>query len=103
MDLAAEMKFNSRVVSSFCIQKPFTLRQVNQMAVFIHPGICLFKSCKLFQLFWIITCYPACFIKRKCVELDRRSIFLQQAILNYFKLQFTNTPDDLFITTMLRK
>src|SRR6187402_3922077 len=97
------MKLYCRVIGPFCIQKPFALCQVNKMPIFIYTCIRSFESREVLQFFWIFTGDPASFIKWKCIKLHRCSIFLQQAVLNYFKLKFTNTANDLFITAVLSK
>src|SRR6186997_44730 len=103
MHFAREMEFNCGVIGSFCIQEPLALCQVHKMAVFVYTRISPFESCEFFQFFRVYARYPACFIKWKCIKLNRSSIFLQQTILNYFELQFTHTANDLFISTMLSK
>src|SRR6188768_2769351 len=103
MHFTREMKLDPGIIISFCIQEPFTLRQVNDMAVFIYTCVRSFKSCKLFHLFRILTCYPACFIKWKSIKLYRCPVFLQQTILYHLELKFTNTTNDLFVPAMLSK
>ncbi len=37
------------------------------------------------------------------IKLNRCAILMQQPVLNYFKLQFANTTNDLFGSTKLGK
>src|SRR5258705_10741434 len=101
MYFAGEVKLNIGVVISFCIQEPLTLCQVNQMAIFILCNIRLLESCKLKQFFLIIAGDPASFVKWKSIKLNRCAVFMQQAILDHFKLQLSHTTDDLFISAKL--
>src|SRR6185369_7633334 len=101
MYLTGEVKFNFRVVISFSIQVPFTLCQVNQMAIFILCNICLLESCKLQEFFLILTGDPTGLVKRQSIKLNRCAVFMQQAILDHFKLQFSHTTNDLFISAKL--
>ena len=102
MNFTRKMKFNIRVIVSFGIQEPFTLCKVNQVTIFIFAifaGLNLVKS----SSFLGSLRDPAGFIKRNGIELNRSAIFLQQPVLNYFKLQFTHTTNDLFISAKLGK
>src|SRR5882724_11459333 len=103
MNLKCKMKFYIRIVFSFCIQDPFALRQVNQVTIFVFGYICLFETDKIFEYLLILARNPAGFIKRHVVELHRSVVFMQQPVLNHFKLKFPDTTDDLSITTKLSK
>ena len=39
MDLARKMKLNLRVIRALSVQEPFTLREVNKVAVFVAGNI----------------------------------------------------------------
>lgn len=47
MYLTRKMKLNIRVIRPLRIQKPFTLRQVHHMAVFVFANIRLFETGEL--------------------------------------------------------
>src|SRR6478735_9187157 len=96
-----KMKLNIWVVGAFGVQEPLALGQVNQVAVFIGSNVVRFKAGKLIQLFGVGTGYPAGFVIRHCPEFARSAILLQQAVLNYLKLQVAHATNDLFITTKL--
>jgi len=56
---------------------------------------------KILQFFRVFAGNPAGFIKGQRIELNRSAIFMQKAILNDLKLQFTNTADDFLIAAVL--
>src|SRR5687768_2859422 len=103
MHLTCKMKFNIGVIISFCIQEPFALCKVNQVPVLIHRNISRFKAYEFLELFRIVAGDPAGFIKRQVVKLNFCSILMQETVLNYFELQFTNTSNNFFNAAVLRK
>src|SRR4051812_691078 len=103
MYLTRKMKFNIRIVLPFGVQKPLALRKINGMTIFILSRIRLLKTKKIFQLFLIIACEPACFVKGQCSEFAGSAVLMQQTILNYLELQLTNTTDNFFCSAKLRK
>ena len=50
MYFRCKMKPDFRVIIPFCIQEPFGLRQVNQVAIFIFGYIRLFETDKLIAI-----------------------------------------------------
>src|SRR6267154_5140663 len=91
------------VVIALGIQEPLTLRQVNKMPIFVRSDITRFKPGKIFQLAGVGTGYPAGLIIRHCPEFAGGPILLEKTILNNFKLQFSNTTNDLLISSELCK
>ena len=101
MNLAGEMEFNIRIILPLGIEEPFALCQVNRVAVLVFTGIALFKAQEIFQFFLVFAGKPACLIKRQCSEFAGCAIFVQQAVLDHFKLQFTHATNNLFGTAKL--
>jgi hypothetical protein len=101
MDLRSKMKFDLRVIGPFRIQKPFALRQINQVAVLVFGDIGMFKTGKILQLFGVFAGDPAGLIKWHRIELHRCAIFMQQPVLDHLELQFPYTADDLLIAAIL--
>src|SRR6185312_3683923 len=95
------MKANIRVVADLRIQEPLALREINHLPVLVLRNIILFEPGKIIQLFLILSGEPAGFEKGQIIELHGGGIFMQETVLNDFKLQFSHTADNFLISAEL--
>ena len=98
-----KMKFNIGVVGLLRIQEPFALRQVHRVTVLVFRRIGLLEAEKILQFLRVPGGQPASLVKRQAVEHNRGAVFMQQTVLDHFKLQFTHAANDLFISAKLGK
>ena len=103
MDLRREMEFHVWVVRDLRIQEPLTLSQINRQIVFIGCDVGLSETHELLQFSRLLGGQPASLIKGHGIERDRGAIFMQQAILYDFKLQFADATNDLLGSAILSK
>src|SRR5215813_5128421 len=73
------------------------------MTIFILCDIRRFEPGKLKQFLWIVAGYPASFVKWYCIKLNGCTVFVKQAILDYFKLQLTDTANNFLVAAELAK
>ena len=101
MDLRREMEFDLRIIRPLRIQEPFTLSQIYKIPVLIFGDIGVFEPGEFFEFSGVLARDPTSLVERQGVELHRGAIFVQQAVLNNFELQFPYAADDLLITAIL--
>jgi hypothetical protein len=67
LKLAGKVEFDLRIVLALCIQEPFALREVYQVAILIFHNVALLEAYKIFNGFFIAG-YPASFVEGQGYE-----------------------------------
>jgi hypothetical protein len=97
----SEVKLYVGVIGPLRVQEPFALCEVHQVTVLIFCDVCRLEADEILELLIVLACDPASLVKRKRVEHHRGPVFVKEAVLNHFKLQFAHAADYFLITTEL--
>jgi hypothetical protein len=76
MDLRGKMELDLGVIGSLCIQKPFTLSEVDKVTVLVFGNIGVFETGEIFQFFGILARDPAGLEERLGIKLHRGAVFV---------------------------
>src|SRR5262249_50963977 len=101
MNFRSKMEFDRRIVGALSIEEPFALCEVYEEAVLVLGDIRMFEPDEVLQFLRVRTGNPAGLVERLRIELNGRSVFMQQPVLDDLELQFADTTDDLFVAAEL--